>query len=210
VFINLLPIIRKVSTYGLYWYGASKFAFELLLTDFDGSIYVDESSGSYNNAKFLFTYSCIRNARIGQGRNINSYTFYYCKFLETVTIGSTVKWIQNNAFASCTALKKVSFGSTTPPTVGNSNAFANINGNCVFLIPYNGLAAYLSATNYPSPDTYVYYGWNYSTDGETLPTQDATQAYNVTWYATEGDALAETNPITVGNGKAIYCRYTAV
>lgn len=46
--------------------------------------------------------------------------------------------------------------------------------------------------------------------GETLPTQDSTEAYNVTWYATKADAIAQTNPITEGTGSEIYCRYAAV
>lgn len=77
-------------------------------------------------------------------------------------------------------------------------------------VPYGSLAAYLTATNYPSTSTYTYLGFATYTSGDTLPAQDSTEAYNVTWYATKDDALSGTNAITTGNGSEIYCTYAAV
>ena len=104
----------------------------------------------------------------------------------------------------------MTFKPTTVPTCSNSNAWTSIPTDCIFYIPFSALADYLSASNYPAKATYTYIGFATYESGTTLPTQDSTQAYNVTWYSSKDDAIAETNAITQGNGNEIYCRYTAV
>ena len=78
------------------------------------------------------------------------------------------------------------------------------------LVPYAGLASYLSASNYPAKASYTYLGYATYASGATLPTKDSTEAYNVTWYASKDDAKAGTNAISTGNGSEIYCTYAAV
>lgn len=114
------------------------------------------------------------------------------------------------ALYSCYGLKEVQFAPLAPPAVANVNAWTDIPTDCIMTVPFPSLAAYLTATNYPAPATYAYVGFATYEDGETLPTQDSTEAYNVVWYASKADAVNEQNPITVGNGKEIYCRYTEV
>lgn len=95
--------------------------------------------------------------------------------------------------------------SSTPPTVTSSG---NLSAR-VLEIPYDSVS-YLTATNYPSTSSSTYMGFGTFADQSALPSQDTTQAYNLTWYATKEDAISQTNAITVGNGNEIYCRYTAV
>lgn len=162
---------------------------------------------------YSFRYSSIENAEIVKRTGFDSIgesAFEYCRYLKNVKIPAGITTIESKAFDGCLRAEKFRFEDATPPTVANSDAFTGIPTTCIFYVPYSALAAYLTATNYPSPSTYTYIGFATYENGVTLPTQDATSAYNVVWYATKEDAIAQTNPITVGNGSEIYCRYTAV
>ena len=142
--------------------------------------------------------------------SIGNNAFYYCYSLQSVTIPSGVTSIGSNAFCSCSSLYFITFKPTTAPTVSNSNAWSSVPTDCTIYIPYSALASYLSASNYPAKATYTYIGYATYNSGVTLPTQDSTAAYNVVWYASKVDALAQTNAILQGNGSEIYCRYTEV
>lgn len=95
------------------------------------------------------------------------------------------------------------FYSTTPPTLSASNSL-ELPEYTILIFPFAGLADYLEETNWPgiSQPSLAFATYN---DGATLPTTDTTQGYNVTWYASQDDALNERNPITTGNGKRIFC-----
>lgn len=134
----------------------------------------------------------------------------YCYKLKNLTIPSGVTAISAQALRYCYSLYNLVFKPADPPAVANSNAFGGLSGSCVIWIPYANLAGYLSAQNYPLKANYPYMGYATFSNGETLPTQDSTQAYNVTWYATKTDARTQENAITQGNGQEVYCRYTAV
>jgi hypothetical protein len=136
--------------------------------------------------------------------------FYHCFSIGLIEIPSEVSDIKEDAFNGCN-LSEMTFKPATPPNVSASSAFSNIPTKCKFYIPYASLASYVAPpTNYPSPSTYTHIGFATYANGTTLPTQDTTAAYNVVWYATKADAIVQANPITVGNGNEIYCRYTAV
>lgn len=105
-----------------------------------------------------------------------------------------------------TYLGECRFLAAIPPTFGNTAILQRIRTNCCILFPYAS-TDYLTATNYPNPATYAYIGFKKSTNGETLPT--TVGSYSLTWYVSKGDAQAQTNPITTGNGKEVYARYTA-
>jgi len=137
-------------------------------------------------------------------------SFQYCYALTSIIIPSTVTSIGAQSFQYCRGLSSIIFKPTTPPTVANSNAWTNINANCVVGVPFASLALYLDATNYPNKNTYIYIGYGTYTNGESLPATDTTGAYNVVWYATQDDAINQTNAIVVGNGNEIYCRYTVI
>ena len=142
--------------------------------------------------------------------SIGSDTFNGCNSLTSIVIPADVTSIGLRAFNTCYSLASIKFEPTTPPTVSSSNAFTSIPTDCIIYVPFASLAAYLSATNYPASATYTYLGFATYASGATLPTQDTTSAYNVTWYATKEDAKVGTNPITQGNGSEVYCTYAAV
>lgn len=141
---------------------------------------------------------------------IPSYSFSNNVLMQRLTIPSNITTIQGNAFYGNRCLAEWRFEGTTPPTISATSAYTNVNTFCVIYVPVAGLAAYLSKSNYPSKSSYTYIGFGTYENGTTLPTQDSTQAYNLTWYATKADALAQTNAITTGNGSEVYCRYVAV
>ena len=142
--------------------------------------------------------------------SIATYAVATCYSLRSISIPSSVASIGTYAFRTCTGLGELILNPTTVATVANSNAWNSLPTDCKIYIPFSGLASYLSASNYPAKATYTYIGFATYESGTTLPTQDSTQAYNVTWYASKADAIAETNAITTGNGSEIYCRYVAV
>lgn len=95
------------------------------------------------------------------------------------------------------------FYSTTPPTLSASNSL-ELPGYTMLIFPFNGLADYLEETNWPGISQPSLAFAVYQADAQ-LPATDATEGYNVTWYASKDDALNERNPITTGNGKRIFC-----
>ena len=133
-----------------------------------------------------------------------------CSSLTSVTIPSSVTSIGDNAFNNCYGLGYIKFNRTTPATESSSSAWANVPTDCIIYIPLDTYTAYTTATNYPSSSTYNYVEYAIYASGTILPSTNTggTRAY--TWYATIEDWLAQTNPITVGNGKEIYCRSAAV
>ena len=142
--------------------------------------------------------------------SIGGNAFNICYSLTSVTIPSSVTSIGDNAFNNCYGLGYIKFNRTTPATESSSSAWANVPTDCIIYIPLDTYTAYTTATNYPSSSTYNYVEYAIYASGTILPSTNTggTRAY--TWYATIEDWLAQTNPITVGNGKEIYCRSAAV
>ena len=87
---------------------------------------------------------------------IGTTTFQTCQSLASITIPDGITTIGANALGGCLGLSEIRFLSTTPPTVSSRNAFSNIPTDCVIYVPTGSLAAYRSATNYPSSTTYQY------------------------------------------------------
>lgn len=75
--------------------------------------------------------------------------FRNCKSLTTVTIGTGLTNINYNAFDGCTSLQSVTIKATTPPTLQNSNAFANTN-NCPIYVPAESVDTYKAASGWSS------------------------------------------------------------
>ena len=100
---------------------------------------------------------CLRGFTIPHGAiTISDYAFSEDYSISSLVLPSTVTSIGANAFYRCASLSKIKFLSATPPTVSNSNAFTDIQYNCVISVPTGKLSAYTSATNYPNPSTYTY------------------------------------------------------
>lgn len=87
---------------------------------------------------------------------INDSAFRYCCSFAFLTIPSSVTSIKASAFGDCYGLGEIHFTSATPPTVSASSAFNGIPTDCKIYVPTGSLAAYTSATNYPSSSTYTY------------------------------------------------------
>ena len=87
---------------------------------------------------------------------IGGEAFAYCNSLTSITIPANVTSIGSNAFQNCRSLTKLRFESATPPAVSGSSTFSGIHTDCVISVPVGSLAAYTSATNYPSSSTYTY------------------------------------------------------
>ena len=87
---------------------------------------------------------------------ISNFTFNDCASLQYISIPESVVGINTRAFYSCKSLGIVRFNSSTPPVISNANAFSNLPTDCIIQIPDGSFDAYRVATNYPSPNTYVY------------------------------------------------------
>ena len=81
---------------------------------------------------------------------------FYGTGLHSVSLPSMLNYINANAFANCYSLQEIKFGSATPPTVSNANAFSNLPTDCTIYVPSGHLSDYTSASNYPDPNTYTY------------------------------------------------------
>jgi len=79
--------------------------------------------------------------------------------LGEIDIPSTVTSIDTYAFSSCVCLARVTFHSTTPPTLSASNVFNSLPTDCKIYVPSAALSTYKSATNYPSSSKYTYVGY---------------------------------------------------
>ncbi len=88
--------------------------------------------------------------------SIGGNAFYGCNSLVSITIPSSLTSINYNSFAYCYGLGLIRFESTTPPTVSDSSAWADLPTDCVIHVPAGSRSAYTSATNYPSSSTYTY------------------------------------------------------
>ena len=164
---------------------------------------------------------------------ISNYTFGNCSSLSTITIPNTVTSIGNNAFANCyslsfiiipaavtdigtnafqycSAMSYIRFEPVTPPTVAGSNAWSNVARSTVIYVPALVSNLYMNGTNYPSKTNYKYIGYATYASGTTLPTVTTDETHSLTWYATSEDAIAQTNPITQGNGNEVYSVATAI
>ena len=135
------------------------------------------------------------------GQNVIS----YCYSLTELTIPSTVTTIASYGIREPGALKRLRFISATPPAATASSSFTSIPNDCVILVPCGAMTAYTTATNYPNPNRYTYLVYGTYESGATLPSS-TTDNYMLIWYASTADAIAETNPITTGNGNEVYAR----
>lgn len=89
-------------------------------------------------------------------QQIWSGAFRYCISLSEIELPSSLTSISANAFADCYGLRRIRFNATTPPTIGNSNAFSGLSTDCIISVPIGSLSAYTTASNYPSSATYTY------------------------------------------------------
>ena len=120
------------------------------------SITIPDGVTSIGSSAFQYCYS-LASITIPDGvTSIGSSAFSNCSSLASITIPDGVTSISSNTFQNCYGLGEIHFLPTTPPTVSAANAFQNLQTDCKIYVPAGSLAAYTSATNYPSSSTYTY------------------------------------------------------
>ena len=80
--------------------------------------------------------------------SFGNYVFYNCFSLASITIPNGVTNIGTHAFNSCYGMAEYHFLPITPPTLANTNAFTNIQSDCIIYVPQGSLEAYQTATNW--------------------------------------------------------------
>ena len=88
--------------------------------------------------------------------SIDAATFNNCRSLTNVTIPGGVTSIDHTVFQFCVSMLKYVIEATTPPTLANTNAFANINSICKIYVPDASVTAYKTATNWVTYADYFY------------------------------------------------------
>lgn len=79
--------------------------------------------------------------------NNNGGVFYRCASAKIIRIPASVTAINQLALYGCSSLEKIICEATTPPTLGNTNAFTNTN-SCPIYVPDASLEAYKTAVNW--------------------------------------------------------------
>jgi hypothetical protein len=74
--------------------------------------------------------------------------FYRCYSLCSLVVPASVTSIATKAFQDCYGMKEYHFKSTTPPTLANSDAFTNMQSDCVIYVPSAKLNDYKTASNW--------------------------------------------------------------
>ena len=87
--------------------------------------------------------------------SIGIYTLQNCYSLSSIMIPDSVTSIGGNAFNSCYGMKEYHFLSAAPPTLANTNAFLNIQSDCIIYVPQGSLEAYQTATNFSNYASYM-------------------------------------------------------
>ena len=120
------------------------------------SVTIPQSVTSIGDYAFSACYP-LSSITIPQGVNsIGSAAFNDCYSLSSITIPQSVNSIGSSAFNGNYGLGKIIFKNSTPPTISASNAFLNLQKDCIIYVPTGSLSSYTSASNYPSSSKYTY------------------------------------------------------
>ena len=87
--------------------------------------------------------------------NIGNSSFQYCYRFTSITIPSSVTKIGTSAFSNCYGIAEYHIQPTTVPTLSNTNAFSNIQPDCVIYVPSAKLNDYKTAQNWSSYASYM-------------------------------------------------------
>ena len=92
-------------------------------------------------------YNCheLQNIEIPEGvTKIGKSAFYGCTYLSELTLPSTVSTIEDNGFALCSKLRKISVSAITPPTIA-AKTFEDVDRNIPLYVPIGTRDAYANA-----------------------------------------------------------------
>lgn len=172
------------------------------------TLIIPEGVTEIGNGAFRSCYSLLSVTIPSGVTSIGASAFSSGQAISFVIIPSETTVIGSQAFDFCKGIGSIEFSATVAPTA-YSQAFGVAN-DCIIYIPYASQTSYLTAANYPDPSVNPYLGYNTFASGAELPTISQDTLYSYTWYETADDAVAQTNPISVGTGNEIYCRFTAI
>jgi hypothetical protein len=79
---------------------------------------------------------------------INAYSFQNCTGLEEIELPISLAFIGEYAFANCGNLEVITIHATTPPTLANSNAFAQTSADLQIKVPAGSVELYREALNW--------------------------------------------------------------
>ena len=114
-------------------------------------------NGVTSIGSYAFSYcSALQSVTIPNGvTSIGTQAFIDCYALQSVTIPDSVTRIGNNAFQRCYSIMEYHLLPTTPPTLANTSAFANIVAGTIIYVPQGSLEAYKTATNWSTYASYM-------------------------------------------------------
>ena len=87
--------------------------------------------------------------------SISSSAFYNCHSLASLSFGGSLSSISASAFQNCYGMAEYHFESTTPPTLANTNAFSNIQPDCIIYVPSAKLNDYKTSENWSTYASYM-------------------------------------------------------
>ena len=104
-------------------------------------------TGVTSIAKYAFAGSnALTEVTLPEGlTEIAEYAFAWCRKLTKISLPKSLDNIGNMAFNECTGLTEMTVLATTPPTVGDVNAFLNVSRTIPVYVPAASLAAYQTA-----------------------------------------------------------------
>ena len=108
---------------------------------------------------------------------VGPYAFWNCTTITSITIPESVTSIEGSAFYGCSNLTSITCKAVTPPTIGNSNTFYNVDKSIPVYVPASSVESYKSAEY-----------WSAFTNIQPI----GTCGDNLTWRLTEeGELIIE-------------------
>ncbi len=147
--LQVLFIPKNVSSIASGIIGGKTDNLTSVVVDKDNSYYtsLNGSNGIFKEEtenKMTLVAGC-QSTTIPEGvTSILGSSFYYQRYLKTITLPSTLSSIGEMTFYCCSTLESVASLAKTPPTLG-SNAFYGIKNTCVLTVPYGTRDAYIAA-----------------------------------------------------------------
>ena len=86
---------------------------------------------------------------------VNTSNAFYTSPVKKFVFPATLSVISSGTFQYNYGTKEYHFKSTTPPTLGNTNAFQGIDSNCKIYVPSASLSTYQSASNWSTYASYM-------------------------------------------------------